>query len=262
MLARIATGLVGIPVVIALTFCRGGVPFAVAAGLVAAIALIEFYRAVGATCVKPKATAGLLAAVLLVHAAFNHNSQHLAGLYAVLLTFLLLVSLALELTERDRKPVANLGATVLGVDYVGWLLSHLVRLRSLPGTITVGPWTSEKGAWLVMFVLLSTWACDTAAYFVGRFFGKRKLAPSLSPGKTIEGSVGGFVGSVLLALLTGLVIRLPTGHALAMGMLVGTGAQVGDLVASRISVPSFLGTGVCWTESIVFSSLHRWFTTM
>jgi phosphatidate cytidylyltransferase len=81
--------------------------------------------------------------------------------------------------------------------------------------------------------LTGTWVNDTAAYFVGKFLGRRRLVPSLSPGKTLEGAVGGILGSLLVAI--GFIFiypSLPLLPLLVLGLLVGVAAQVGDLVES------------------------------
>ncbi|MGB9619708.1 MAG: phosphatidate cytidylyltransferase, partial [Armatimonadota bacterium] len=139
-----------------------------------------------------------------------------------------------ELARTRRFPVVNIGATVFGAMYVGWLISHLVVLRGIAGDVTVGSFRASAGAWLVMYAFLCTWACDTGAYFIGNFYGKTKLAPRLSPGKTVEGSVGGLVSSVLVAVVVGVVIKLPAVHSLGLGLMIGVLAQLGDLSESAI----------------------------
>lgn len=234
MLVRIITGLIGIPIVVALVFFHGGALFALAIGLVAIVGVMEFYRGIKTGGSNAWGFIGIPAIIAILHASFRQNFTNAPIVYSGILTFLLVLALILELTRPERKPVANVGATALGVIYVGWLISHLIRLRTLPGWITVGSWHSEKGAWLLMLVFLPTWACDTGAYFAGRFFGKRKLAPSLSPGKTVEGSIGGFISSILIAAITGIAIHIPIGHAVVIGALIGVAAQLGDLVESSI----------------------------
>lgn len=235
MLARVLTALVGIPVTVALIFYPGGLPFAVAAGVVAAIGAMEFYSGVGKSGARPVAWAGLLGSVGFVVAARMHDHPRTGIVLAGSLALLLALSFLTELLRRDRAPVNNIGATVLGVVYVGWLLSHLVLLRSLPGEFAIRSVSAEAGAWLVMLAFLCTWACDTSAYFVGRSYGTTRLAPSLSPNKTVEGSVAGFVGSMLMAMVFGaVVLGIPAGHALAVGVMFGVLCQFGDLAESAI----------------------------
>lgn len=232
MLARIVTGVVGLPIVIALVFYRGGVPFAFLAGFLAVVGVLEFYSGTRKIGVRPRLILGVLVVTVVVGSAFRENYSTAAPIYAGLLTFMLVLTLVLELFQKDRRPLANVGVTVLGALYVGWLFSYLVRIRGLPGEITIWGVQSEKGAWLVAFVILVTWTCDTGAYFAGRAFGKKKMAPSLSPGKTFEGSLGGLLSSIVLAVVLGLIMRLPIGHAFILGGLIGILGQMGDLVES------------------------------
>ena len=98
----------------------------------------------------------------------------------------------------------------------------------------LGTYRSEIGAYLVMLTFLCTWACDTGAYFIGSAIGKTKLAPKLSPNKTVEGAVAGVLSSVLIAAAFGTFIKLPMGHAPAMGAIFGVFSQLGDLSESAI----------------------------
>jgi phosphatidate cytidylyltransferase len=109
----------------------------------------------------------------------------------------------------------------MGTLYVG-LLTYLYLLRMLP----------DGWIWLI-FMLACTWACDTAAYFVGMAFGKRKIAPVLSPKKSLEGAIGGLVGSVLISYLFAYIYPfLPIPKMLLLGLLVGLASEVGDLLES------------------------------
>ena len=110
----------------------------------------------------------------------------------------------------------------MGTLYVG-LLSYVYLLRMLP----------DGWIWLI-FMLAGTWACDTSAYFVGKSFGKRKLAPVLSPKKTLEGALGGLLGSVLVSYLFSSYIYpfLSMPKMLLLGLMVGIAAEVGDLLES------------------------------
>ncbi len=107
-------------------------------------------------------------------------------------------------------------------------------MRQFPGSMQIGSQVYEKGAVLVMLTFLATWACDTFAYFAGKYYGKKKIAPNLSPGKTWEGSIGGFAGSLIMVVALSFLIKIPIGHALALGSLFGLLSQIGDLSESAI----------------------------
>lgn len=230
MLIRIITGLIGIPIVVALVFWRGGLPFFILISAAALLGLLEFYGGARKGGARPHVFFGLIAAALFL--AYG-RSIGLDMLYLLpVLTGFVLIVFIMELMREPRTPFVNAGVSILGVVYVVWMLLHFLWLREIPGEIKVGLWSSEKGAWLVMFVLLTTWAVDTGAYFIGKFYGKTKLAPNLSPGKTIEGSVGGFVSALVIGAIAAAVIQIPQPHGLILGGLIGITGQIGDLVES------------------------------
>ncbi len=114
-------------------------------------------------------------------------------------------------------------AAFFGIVYVAVMLSCVYRTRMLPG-----------GAYHVWLIFLCSWGCDTCAYCVGKLIGKHKMAPVLSPKKSIEGAVGGVAGAVLLGLIYALATNGPAG---AYMIICGIGAlisMVGDLAASAI----------------------------
>jgi phosphatidate cytidylyltransferase len=175
------------------------------------------------------------------------------------LAFLLLVPVVLfsVLMMRASGTGRTLGSArrwygAVGLVYIGLLMSSLVWLRGLnmykpaissnsdvvawfSGRIQVMPFRwADQGAWLVLFVAACVWMTDTGAYFVGKAFGKHKLAPRLSPGKTIEGSLGGLGAALLTGALFGLWIHLPLRDGLAVGFIAGTMGQVGDLFESGL----------------------------
>ena len=124
---------------------------------------------------------------------------------------------------------------VIGMVYLGALFSSLVLLRDLPGRISVEPFgLAARGAWLLLFVAACVWATDTFAYFTGRSFGKRKLAPKLSPGKTVEGFIGGLLGAMLTGGLFAAWIHLPLFVGLAIGGMAGIVGPLGDLFESAL----------------------------
>ena len=118
---------------------------------------------------------------------------------------------------------------LFGVVYVVFMLSYLYQLRGL-----------ENGAYLTGLVFFCAWGCDTCAYVVGMLFGKHKMAPILSPKKSVEGGIGGIVGAALIGVLYALAIN-HWGNAGAeitqyaiIGAAGGAISQIGDLAASAI----------------------------
>ncbi|HLK57672.1 MAG TPA: phosphatidate cytidylyltransferase [Chthonomonadaceae bacterium] len=122
-----------------------------------------------------------------------------------------------------------------GFIYIGALFSSFVLLRGMPGRLAVPPFgEADYGAWVMLYVAVSVWATDTFAYFVGRTLGRHKLNQTLSPGKTVEGAIGGLVGGVLVGVAFGKWIHLPLQHGLVVGALAAIFGQLGDLFESAL----------------------------
>jgi len=239
---RVGVAAVGVPLVLAGLVLGGWVLGVMVAG-VAAITAHEFYglaRAGGAT---PFAALGVMASAgaVLLATAFPGSGEAWIPL-GVLLTVLALATLGASVWLRwpDGAPLASASATVLGVLYCGVPLAFVPILRDLPetvpGALTGNPWQATA---FVLLPLLTTWIGDTAAYFAGRRWGRRRIAPHASPNKTVLGSVAGLAGSVAAAVgvslwaLSGFpFLTVDPWTAAWIGLLLGVAAQVGDLAES------------------------------
>ncbi|MDO8587944.1 MAG: phosphatidate cytidylyltransferase [Armatimonadota bacterium] len=246
MAVRIASAAVGIPLAVLLVFGWGGVLFAPAVSALALIGLNEFYRGARKLGTDPLDWLGRGSCLLLIAWAYYEPDGRLLQHSYVPLMFVFLIGLLIEVLRPQRAPIRNLGATALGVLYVGWLFACLVLLRfadpmDAPVPHAMRPllqlhWLDvhSYGAWLVLFLLLVVWACDTGAYFTGRLLGKHKLAPSLSPGKTIEGLVGGLVATTTVSLLIGGWVAFPVPGRIIIGLIIGMCCVIGDLAESAM----------------------------
>jgi phosphatidate cytidylyltransferase len=143
----------------------------------------------------------------------------LASVASVLLAFLL------TLTRRDRRHATlSIAVTLLGVFWIGMALAHAVLLRGLP-----------HGDGLIVDVLIATFIGDTGAYFGGRTWGTRALAPQISPSKTVEGLIAGVLAGTTACVLASLYQDwLSATQALAIGAAVTLAAPLGDLFESMI----------------------------
>ncbi len=214
----------------------GGLPFLGFTLLFIGLALREFYIMMASKGLSPHWKSGFLAALLFpigIYARLRtHRTEewHLAGLFTVLLIAMLLAELR---RGASKQTLVNTSSTLLGVLYIGWLGAHVVALRELPWTLSV-PYAQGMAFALLPFFL--AWTCDTAAYLVGRAWGRHRLAPNVSPGKSVEGAVGGLLASVAagVAARAWFAPFLSLGAALALGALVGIFAQLGDLVESLL----------------------------
>jgi phosphatidate cytidylyltransferase len=197
----------------------GGTVFAVALAGLAIVSLRELYTMFRA--VRPIPLAGFAGAAGLIFAA-SYGDQYqmvLAGAASVLLAFVLV------LPRRDRRHVSlSIAVTLLGVFWIGMALAHAVLLRGL-----------EHGDGLIVDVLIATFISDTGAYFGGRTWGTRSLAPRISPSKTVEGFLAGFLaGTGALVLASLYQDWLSATEALALGAAVSIAAPLGDLFESMI----------------------------
>ncbi|MEX2015590.1 MAG: phosphatidate cytidylyltransferase [Candidatus Hydrogenedentales bacterium] len=227
LLPRVLTALVLLPLALALVWAPGlaGI-FAIFVTIIAAIGLHEYYRL--AVRADPERITGLLAGTLVV---ISGASGDPIAANAVLYLGILLVAGVHVL--HARASVTRLASSLFGVVYVGWFAAHLLLLHALPGI----------GAGLVLMLFVAVILTDTAAYFVGKNFGRHKLAPVVSPNKTWEGAIGGLLFSTLgLGALYFLRARydweaLPEWSLLRYvfaGAILCIAAQVGDLMESSL----------------------------
>ena len=235
MVLRFVSGIIGIPLLILFVFVGDGIPFILSVAIMSVIGLDEFYRGVRATGAEPQEWVGLASAFLFLLVARNQFHEAAFSLPGVL-TLFVIATLTIELIRDNRAPVRNLGSTFLGVVYVGWLFSYLVAIRSIGGTFHVQhvPWAIPLGAWLVLFVVFISWAADTGAFLVGRKWGKHKLVPKVSPGKSWEGLFAGIASAILMGLLMGWPMHMTWYTRLLLGLGIALATVVGDLAESSI----------------------------
>jgi phosphatidate cytidylyltransferase len=232
----------------------GGAPLAALLAIASAIGAWEFYRIARAAGSRPLDDAGIALAGLVplaIHASY-------LGVLTVRPAFsafvvLLILAATIWLRGVDGKPIGAAATTMLGVVYTAGMLGFGYAIRyhdtvagydvvaakhlSLGG-LSLG---IPPGGVLLIFPLVITWASDIGAFFVGRTIGGRKLIPSVSPGKTISGAVGGLLASMLVAFLYARGVLVPVAHlgftpwgALLFGAVISVAAQTGDLFESLI----------------------------
>jgi len=239
---RVATAVVGIPLVLASLY-MGGWWFGIVLAAVAMIATAELFGLVAARGGRPYGVSGMAASGAIVLLATAEPTPAGAGGYILaVLVALVLVSLTVSVWLRwpVGEPQAVVAVTLLGSVYVGGTLAFAVFLRNLPATLSP---SIDSSSWPAMgFVLLplaAVWVGDSAAFFAGHAWGQRKLFPEVSPGKTVAGAVAGLIGStvagavvtaVALARLPGAGLSWPTGAL--VGVVIGVAAPLGDAAES------------------------------
>ena len=215
VLVAIPWGIAAIVVIVA-----GGPVFALAMVGIGVLSLRELFAMTAE--LRPVQRAGYLAVPALIVAAYFGTSFNVLLVLAA--SFPVLFAFGADRHHRDGITL-SMGVTLLGIVWIGMPLVHAVFLRELP----------NHGAALIVDVLVGTFAADTGAYATGRMFGSHKIAPTLSPNKTLEGLLGGFVIGTMAFWFAGLYQDwLSGGDALIMGAAVAAVAPVGDLFESML----------------------------
>jgi phosphatidate cytidylyltransferase len=213
--------LVAIPAVIFAIFivANGGLVFAVGIIALGVVAMGELFGLMRRA--RPIDLAGYLALIAIVLLALYEDRA--AVLIALVAAFPVVFLLALARARLDNM-AWGVAATIFGIAWIGLPLAHAVFLRELP-----------HGDGLLVDVLVGTFIGDTAAYLGGRLWGRRPLAPDISPNKTVEGLVAGIAGGTLSFWFAGLYQDWLSGlDALLIGFLVAIAAPVGDLFESAV----------------------------
>jgi phosphatidate cytidylyltransferase len=207
----------------------------------------ELYQLLEAKGAQPLWGFGLTAGALLPVVGYFGNEYHAT----ILMTASLLAFMVVQVGKAQiTQALASISGTFFGVFYVGWLLTHVVTLRNFDRVVGAkwGPdaaalYDPQAGAFFLVFGLTAVVLCDTGAYFAGRAWGRRKLAPKVSPGKTVEGALGGVVLGTLGALICKGVFdllwpelsrSLSWGFAVPLGILLSVAGMIGDLVESLL----------------------------
>jgi len=198
----------------------------VIAGLVAC-GQLEFFKMVenrGIFVYKYFGT--IMGALIPIVIFIGMSHTELKNLEPMLIVVASLLAFTMQFTRRDkaRDHLVSMALTLFSLFYIGWFFSFFVKLRAL-----------DNGANLVAFLIIVTKSTDMGAYVIGNLFGRTELLPRISPKKTKEGTLGGILVSLAVALFLG---RLLTGfsdmHLLTIGLLMATLGQVGDLAESLI----------------------------
>jgi phosphatidate cytidylyltransferase len=230
---RILTAIIGIPVLLYTVWSQSPYFFVALTAIAALLALNEFYGLAGKFDCKPQVVAGY-AAALVVLASFLFDKPSLA-VAAVMALSILSLAVALGSSNELKDSLMSVSSTMFGVVYVALLPGCLIGVRMLPDAITdlTAPHLASKLLTMFFAMVMMT---DTGAYYVGRTLGRHKLAPRISPGKTIEGAIGGFVMAVVTGALCKVIFfhEIALTHAIALGAAIGLVGQIGDLAESML----------------------------
>ena len=232
-IARILTAAVLLPILIASILIESLAPlFGALAATALVLALIEFWLLARKQQIRADATAGLLGGLALLVIFYFTVPGRPPDLIMIQIVLVLLTAGSLTAAMVRGAPfnrmIPSVGVTVLSVMYVAFLGGHLVAVR-----VGFQPTLSKQ---LLSFFFLVIMGSDIAAYYGGRFFGRHKLAPTVSPGKTWEGAIAGMLASLLLATAAHywFFLRLPLKFALPLAALMNVIGVLGDLTESAL----------------------------
>jgi len=243
---RLLTAVLLIPPVIYTIWVGGLLYLAVIVGIIL-LGLREFYGLIEDKGAHPLVGFGLAAGVAIPVVAYVGNEYHAT----ILMTAVLLAVMVAQVGKAQiTEALASISGTFFGVFYVGWLLSHAIVLRQFHDVVSAkwGPAAAldidpRAGAFFMLFCVSTVIGCDAGAYFGGRAWGKRKLAPQISPGKTVEGALSGVVAGIATAVAAkalfdvfwpALSAPLSWLAVLLFGVVLSIVGIIGDLVESLL----------------------------
>ncbi len=248
LVVRLLSAAVLVPAVVYL-IVLGGIPYLATVVVIILLGQREFYRLIEDKGAQPLVAYGLVAGAALPVVAFMGNEYHAT----LLMTATLLAVMVRQLGKAQIKDsLASISGTFFGVFYVGWLLSHTIVLRQFHdsvisrfgrGAVAQLGIVEEAGIFFMIYTLTVVVWSDAGAYFAGRAYGRRKLAPKISPGKSVEGAIGGLFAGTLAGFLAKAIFDFfwPSlsqsfgwGAALVFGLVISLVAIVGDLVESLL----------------------------
>ena len=215
---RLTSGLLGFPLVLLVLLIGDKIVVDIALSIIALLAMSEYFNAI-AKVSKPVRWLGYLSCFSI---AFIHVVPK-EYLNMIGVPTILIVLFAQVVATEMRTTFKDIAYTFIGIFYVVFFIMFVAFIDGMP-----------NGKILIWYVILAAWGTDIFAYFAGYLFGKHKLIPKVSPKKTIEGSIGGILGSTLVCLGFGYYFNLNLTMIILLGFFGSIIAQMGDLFASSI----------------------------
>ena len=234
---RVLTAVVGVPLLYFI-FYLGGIPFLILILLVILFGNIELFKLLEAKGIQTERELGIAFSLALGIAAYFGYFY-----FAVVFSFAVIIIFLLALRRQDlSNAIIALSTGLFAIIYIGWFLSHAILLRNIDHNLNLKTYVetvqghSDIGFFYIFLVVSCTFLNDTGAYFIGRWKGKRKLIPHVSPGKTLEGTIGGIISSAIAAIVGNLIFKSPIEYhwVVLFGLVIGIVAVLGDLTESLI----------------------------
>ena len=226
-MARVLSAIVFIPILLAALWIGAPIWFSAIAAVGVLLGLYEYYRLAS----RGGEIQGLLAAAAILAAFYFGRHDLIAAIIAALVIVEMLVQLFTRANDEDFGEMLPVAATkVFGVLYVAVLGGYIIAIRVIESPIPQLP------AKLLTLFFIVVFAGDTGAYYTGRTLGRRRLAPRVSPGKTVEGAIGGLAGNVIAALIAHFWFfpELKIVYAIPLALVMGALGITGDLCESML----------------------------
>ncbi len=226
-MARVLTAIIFLPILFAALWASSPIWFVALAALGILLGLYEYY----ALAKEGGQIQGILAGAAILAAFYYDQHNLIVIVIATLVIVELLVQLFGKANEEDFSHALPAAAVkVFGVLYVALLGGYIIAIRVIESPIP------NLAAKLLTLFFIVVFAGDTGAYYTGRTIGKNKLAPRVSPGKTVEGAIGGMVGNVIAALIAHFTFfpELKIAHAIPLALAIGVLGVTGDLCESML----------------------------
>ena len=224
---RVLVSILAIPLILAACF-YGGIPFLI---FVFGIGLVSFYEFSELTKNKDAYVnfpLGILTVIVIIANSYYGFIE--TNIVLIIATVLILL---FELFRNRSSAIINVGTTLLGILYLGMLSSTILLIREF---FNKSEMLYPEGGFLIISIMVSIWVCDSAAFFLGSAFGKHKLFPRISPNKSWEGAIAGFIFAVIGMIAAKILVLdyLTWQDVIVIGIIAGTIGQLGDLVESMI----------------------------
>ncbi len=220
---RWITGIIAVPLLFGVIAYGGIEAFAILIIIASLVGMYEYNRMAFGEGFSVEKIETLIIALLILLASFFTS---LATILAVL-TFAVMTVLILDLLriKKNGLGMSHAGKIIMGIMYIPLLMAHFILIRQ-----------THAGVLWIFFILVLAFSGDIAAYYFGRRLGKRKLLPEISPGKTVEGTIGLIAGSIAGCLTYKLFFfpMLPITHAIVLGLIGSITGQLGDLSESAL----------------------------
>ena len=217
---RIITAAIAAPAAM-YVFWRGEVLFAACMLFLAIAAWYEYVQMMKNKSIRSAPMIGGFFVLATVAMAWLQGLQNLSAL----MFGAMICTLSLTVVCYEQYTINDAVYNLTGILYIGVPFAHFILLRSVPDLV---------GMKFFALAMLGTWACDTTAYFGGTRWGRHKLCPPVSPAKSVEGAVFGFVGCIIACLLVGFTLDVAWKDSFVCGALIGVTCQLGDLAESAI----------------------------